>query len=276
MQWNDVMTHNVKLISPVEAREYCRNHPTESYQLVDVRQPGEYEQGHIPGSVLIPLDQVVASQVDLDKSKPTLVYCHAGRRSAAAAQHMAQMGFTELYDVQGGYSSWVGLSAAGPVAHNLNLIGADAEYPDALAMSYAMESGLQAFYHKLAEKVDKPEFKTLLERLASFEDHHKENLISKGGKGEFAEIPADYQGIMEGGFKIDELAQQVLPRMTSNEEVFSLAMAIEAQAFDFYTRLSEQASKDDSKKLFMEMADEEKKHLGLLAGEMDQILAAQA
>lgn len=276
MQWNEVMNNNVKLISPNEAREYCRSRPTESYQLVDVRQPGEYEQGHIPGSVLVPLDQVVAGQAQLDKNKPILIYCHAGRRSAAAASHLAQEGYSEIYDIQGGYSNWAGLSAAGPVTHNLNLIGAEAEYADALAMSYAMETGLQTFYQKLAEKVEQPEFKNLLERLASFEDHHKDNLSAKSGNGEFAQIPENYEGIMEGGFKIEDLVQQVLPRMTSIEELFSLAMAIEAQAFDFYTRLSEQAEKADSRQLFLEMADEEKKHLGLLAGEMDQMLAANA
>ena len=271
MQWNEVMQNQIQPFSADQAREYCQAHSTQEYQLIDVRQPGEYEAGHIPGSTLLPLDQIISGQIgDLDKSKPTLVYCHAGRRSAAAAQWMNQNGFGKVIDIQGGWAVWSGLSAQGPVTHNLNLISAAADFPDALTISYAMEDGLQVFYQKLSDQVENPVHKDLLGRLASFEDNHKANLAQKG-----AQSSDQYTGIMEGGFTVDQMVAQVLPRLNSLEEVFSLAMAIEAQAFDFYSRLSAQAENTESKTLFSEMADEEKTHLGLLAKEMDQMLSAR-
>lgn len=44
------------------------------YNLIDVRQPGEYEQGHIPGAKLIPLGELAVRQGEIDKSKPTVLY----------------------------------------------------------------------------------------------------------------------------------------------------------------------------------------------------------
>lgn len=276
MKWNELMQGQVNLLSPTDAKAFCHDHATNEYQLIDVRQPGEYASGHIPGAKLIPLDQLIAGQGEYDKTKPTLVYCHAGRRSAAACQWMSENGFEKLMDIQGGYSAWNGLAAQGPVEHQLNLIDSTADFPDALTMAYAMEDGLQIFYQKLADQMSDAGHKELLTRLASFEDHHKDNLKTKGeGNADFSERPEQYANVMEGGYDIDQVVTQVAPRLTNNIEIFSLAMAIEAQAYDFYIRLSHQATNAEAKNLFVEMANEEKGHLGLLAKEFDQMLAAR-
>lgn len=44
------------------------------YNIIDVRQPGEYDQSHIPGALLIPLGELTARQGEIDKSKPTVLY----------------------------------------------------------------------------------------------------------------------------------------------------------------------------------------------------------
>jgi rhodanese-related sulfurtransferase len=69
-----------RLIEPVEsidakrARGYLADWEEGSYTLLDVRQPAEYEAGHIPGAMLIPLPQLSDSQDLLDKGKPVVVY----------------------------------------------------------------------------------------------------------------------------------------------------------------------------------------------------------
>ena len=78
---------------------------------------------------------------------------------------------------------------------------------------------------------------------------------------------------MEGGFYVDKLVEQVSDSIDSMEQLFSMSLAIEAQAFDFYSRLSSQATKATTKDLFLEMAQEEKGHLALLSKEMDNLLA---
>lgn len=81
-------------------------------QLVDVRTPKEYAGGHLKGAVNYNINSAdfEANIGKLDKSKPVMVYCLAGGRSAEAASIMADLGFKTLYDMQGGIMRW---SAAG-------------------------------------------------------------------------------------------------------------------------------------------------------------------
>lgn len=76
-----------RLFTPVqsmdakEARQYMAEHEEGSYRLLDVRQPGEYEKGHIPGAKLIPLPVLRDEMKTLEHEKPTIVYCAIGGRS---------------------------------------------------------------------------------------------------------------------------------------------------------------------------------------------------
>jgi hypothetical protein len=80
-----------------------------SAQIVDVRTSKEVAQGKIQGSVNIDYfsPTFVASALNkLDKTKPVLVYCAAGGRSASAAKDLKKAGFKKVYDLEGGYDSW--------------------------------------------------------------------------------------------------------------------------------------------------------------------------
>ena len=70
--------------------------------LLDVRTPEEYREGHIPGSVNVPLQQIdkVTSAV-ADKDKTVFVYCRSGARSSQAVAFMKQMGYTEVHNIGG-------------------------------------------------------------------------------------------------------------------------------------------------------------------------------
>ena len=57
-----------------EVRAFLREKSAESYNLIDVRQPGEYEGGHLPGARLIPMAELAERLGDLDRSKPTVTY----------------------------------------------------------------------------------------------------------------------------------------------------------------------------------------------------------
>lgn len=57
-----------------EARQYLAEHKVSDYTLLDVRQPGEYSQARIPGSVLIPLPELTGRLEELDRDKPLVVY----------------------------------------------------------------------------------------------------------------------------------------------------------------------------------------------------------
>ena len=75
--------------------------------ILDVRTLQEFEEGHIDGAILIPIDEIeqLAPEMIPDKSQTILVYCRVGNRSNRAALILAQMGFTAVYDF-GGINSW--------------------------------------------------------------------------------------------------------------------------------------------------------------------------
>lgn len=73
-------------------------------QVIDVRSRGEFNTGHIPGSVNIPLPNIVINLSGIDKSKPVITCCASGMRSAAAKRVLKANGFTEVYN-GGGWMS---------------------------------------------------------------------------------------------------------------------------------------------------------------------------
>lgn len=76
--------------------------------LLDVREPEEFDAGHAPGSMLIPLGQLKnrIGEIRAAKSDPVVVICRSGRRSLQAAAMLGQLGFTSVYNVQGGMLAW--------------------------------------------------------------------------------------------------------------------------------------------------------------------------
>ena len=74
--------------------------------LVDVRQPEEYEAGHVPGAKLIPLADVVARVGEIPAEGPVYVICGTGPRSQRAADFYRNRGI-EAYNVAGGTKAWV-------------------------------------------------------------------------------------------------------------------------------------------------------------------------
>ncbi len=78
----------------------------EDLQLIDVRQPGETENGTIDEAILIPLTRLNERLASLDAAKRTIVYCAAGFRSSIAASRLAAAGFSDVSDLLGGYGAW--------------------------------------------------------------------------------------------------------------------------------------------------------------------------
>jgi len=78
-------------------------------QIVDVRRPAEYSNGHVPRAMNAPLSSLdrTIDQLPLHKDKPTAVICAGGYRSSAAASLLQQQGFTNLINVAGGTGAWI-------------------------------------------------------------------------------------------------------------------------------------------------------------------------
>ena len=96
---------NYMNITAQEAKEIMDTQ--EGYVILDTRTQEEYDQGHIPGAVLIPYDEVLqkAETILTDKNQLILVYCRSGRRSKLAANDLVKLGYTNIKEF-GGIIDW--------------------------------------------------------------------------------------------------------------------------------------------------------------------------
>ena len=79
----------------------------EGYVILDVRTQEEYDQGHIPGAIVIPHEEIAEKAEDVltDKNQLILVYCRSGRRSKIAAEALVELGYTNIKEF-GGIIDW--------------------------------------------------------------------------------------------------------------------------------------------------------------------------
>jgi rhodanese-related sulfurtransferase len=75
--------------------------------VLDVREPWEYAEGHVPGAQLVPLGELEERVGELPRDRPVYPICHSGHRSLAAAAFLLSQGFPEVSNVDGGTSAWI-------------------------------------------------------------------------------------------------------------------------------------------------------------------------
>ena len=270
MRWKQFFTP-VKSIDAVEAKQYMNRTPGVAFTLLDVRQPGEYDAEHLPGAKLIPLPELGARLSELDAGKPTVVYCAIGGRSRVAAQVLAAKGFKEVMNLSGGIKAWNSQKAVGPEDLGLSLFSGKESPEETLLTAYSLEEGLREFYLSMAAQVKAENARRLFGKLSAIEVKHQDRIFSEylrisGAavtREEFAEkvvAPA-----MEGGLTTQEYLRLYQPDLEVAAEVILLAMAIEAQALDLYQRAADRAQTDESKKVLMQIANEERAHIEQLA-----------
>lgn len=94
-----------QVLSPVE---YKSKIVQKGMQLVDVRTPEEFKNGHISNAKNINFFDAdfLIKILKLDASKPICIYCQSGMRSRKACRILSENGFKEIYDLKGGYLAW--------------------------------------------------------------------------------------------------------------------------------------------------------------------------
>jgi adenylyltransferase/sulfurtransferase len=119
-----VCGENPTIFSPIDYEQFCgvrdqgtipemsphelkrRMDSGEPFELIDVREPFEYEIARIDGAKLIPLGEITERLDELSGEQPIVVHCHSGKRSAQAAQLLQQRGFANVYNLEGGIDAW--------------------------------------------------------------------------------------------------------------------------------------------------------------------------
>lgn len=100
---------------------------TENPQLIDVRTPEEFSVEHLKNAVNSNWngDSFVADAGKYDKSKPIFVYCKAGGRSSEAAEKLKELGFQEIYNLDGGIMKWTGEKTSASNTERIGITAAD-------------------------------------------------------------------------------------------------------------------------------------------------------
>jgi adenylyltransferase/sulfurtransferase len=119
-----VCGENPTIFSPIDYEQFCglqrdetipamsahelkqKMDTREAFQLIDVREPFEYEIARIDGSKLIPLGEIAERTDELQREQTIVVHCHSGGRSAEAVRLLQQRGFTNVYNLEGGIDAW--------------------------------------------------------------------------------------------------------------------------------------------------------------------------
>ena len=92
----------------MNAEQFSQLIEDEDVQVVDVRTPGEINQGKIKGALEIDWfdPEFIIQMEQLDKSKAVALYCRSGNRSQQAARKIEQLGFVKIYELKGGFNGW--------------------------------------------------------------------------------------------------------------------------------------------------------------------------
>lgn len=77
--------------------------------VIDVREPDEYESGHIPGAILVPLSMVLSNTSEFQSDETVYVVCRSGGRSMQACEILHEAGITNVANVAGGTMGWIAL-----------------------------------------------------------------------------------------------------------------------------------------------------------------------
>ena len=271
-----------KLFTPTEsmdadqAKAFMAKRREGEYTLLDVRQPGEYEDSHLPGAKLMPLPQLSDTYQELDPEKPTIVYCAVGGRSRVAAQMLSGWGFKAVTNLAGGIKAFEGPKATGPVELNLDLVKGDETPAAIVTLAYGMEKALQLFYETLKTQSTDQELQELFGKLAQVEVRHEQRLfevygqVASGG-ADRATFESDIvPQTLEGGFNADEFLKTNKSHLQTVPQVLDLAMMLETQALDLYLRFAGRCEQPQTKEVLYALAGEEKAHLASLGRLMDE------
>ena len=190
---------------------------------------------------------------------------------------LAGKGFNQVINVSGGIKAWEDPVAFGSEDLGLDLLTGNESIEETLIIAYSLEAGLQDFYVTMIDKVDADEVKSLFRKLSDIEVIHQNRILKEYVLITGKEIDRDtfeseqVEKAVEGGLTTDEYIRLFKPDLNVLSDIVDLAMSIEAQALDLYTRVANRSTDERSQGALNKIAEEERVHLEQLAKLMDTL-----
>src|SRR6056297_4350065 len=153
-------------------RSYMDERQEADYLLIDVRQPGAYEQSHIPGAALMPIAELESRLFELPSDKDLIFYCKVGSRSQMAAMLAGEAEVTErpVYHLSGGIQAWDGQTLSD--FPRLHLFETGGSFEQLLFTAMNMERGAERFYQYVRDQYADYAFSATFGQLAQVETAH--------------------------------------------------------------------------------------------------------
>jgi len=183
---------------------------------------------------------------------------------------LASKGFDNVLNMAGGIRAWDNPVAVGTQEQGLTFFDGNDSPQETLKTAYSLEMGLGDFYNNLTTRVSQKPIQELFAKLSRIEIKHQDRLFDEYVRVSGEQIKREAfdaqieTSALEGGLTTQEYLDLFKPDLSSTVDIVSLAMSIEAQALDLYTRASEKAADEDSRKILQAIAHEERTHLELL------------
>ena len=232
--------------------------------IIDVRQPQEYQQSHIPGALLIPLGQLeVPHPALVNPARPTVVYCRSGKRSMAGAMILCRMGYQDLMSLKGGILGWHFETLSGPSRAVLSQEEANS-VQDLLTLAMGREMLAQGLYRQWSIISKEEPVKKLLQELFFREAAHMDAIYNRylSWCGENDTVPLDRDQLRAAAVSPEE--EKTDAPFSSAEELLELAVAREFEAYNFYRTSAELTSDEELRGLLFDLSFEERTHASSL------------
>jgi rhodanese-related sulfurtransferase/rubrerythrin len=273
----------IKTLAPDEVQALLDKDKKGEFLLLDVRQPEEYEAGHIPGAMLIPLGELEARQEELEQDKKIITYCRSGHRSMAAAIALCELGFKDVHHLEGGILNWLYETISGIPEVRPELVTEAADVKDILILAIKLEKGSRNFYLAAKEKSASSQAKEKFQMLADAEDGHMRRLWERAiillGKGALPpleklkqELKVEY---IEGAIEVSPALARVDEKFSDEMEALEIALEKEYMSYDFYKRTSALVEDPGAKTLLHELALEERNHADILLKRLSEVVRQQ-
>lgn len=257
----------IKDLTPEQLRQFIQNHDEKSYLLLDVRQPDEYEEFHIPGARLIPLPELVQTVDSLPADKSLIFYCHVGGRSLAAASMAEEeiQGAENIYNLSGGIMAWDRATVSNQP--NVQLFDGQTTL-EMFRTAMNLEKGAMRFYIHVSDTYPDPSWSDVFDRLARAETAHAK-IVHEAWEQRDAELaPFEqlFEGldgeVLEGGLPLkDAMTQLASSGDQTCLRMLEMALKIEYSAYDLYRTLGNQLSESEDSEVFLSLAQAEKGHM---------------
>jgi rhodanese-related sulfurtransferase/rubrerythrin len=265
-----------------QLRRYIREHHEKQYLIVDVRQPVEYRDSHIPGARLMPLPSLVRDMSPLPGQVDLIFYCHSGGRSAAAAAMAAEeaddnaKAYKTVYNLTGGMLAW-----QGGVVEDLPQVQLfeKQSFDGMLQTAMNLEKGALRFYRAVGGHYGQHGWSAVFKRLEKAEIAHAKSVFAILNQAApqdlnfdqvFEKLPGE---VLEGGMTLEvALRKMAAYKDDACMRLVELALQIERAAFDLYRALADQAAGDGGGDVFLSLAQAEKSHMQAL---IDHIAACR-